>query len=328
MVIKRSRAAASIRKRTLILVAVAVMMPLTALASASPASAEPMGIFKVFKYCPLEYVPAGLKECSYGQTTEGYFKVGTTTVPITGSGKTITLQGGNIPTGNPENEAEYFALPAKAPGESLSKTELEVPGGLTSIINCKEITGEFLFEKGLRAWCKAFFEGSLLGVTATTELVANEKNPVIVNELNLNLESGTALTLPLRVHLKNPLLGNSCYIGSEADPLELHLTTGTTSPPKGFKALKGKRGTPESVEEKEYEKLRLIGNSLVDNTFTAPAPEGCGEVELFGKKYTGVLDFLVESKLKIPNKAGENEAVLTGEQQVTGPRAVIASESF
>ncbi len=328
MLNERSRAAASIRKRTLVLVAVAVMMPLTALVSTSSASAEPMGIFSIFKYCPLEYVPAGLKECTYAKTSSGEFKIGTTKVPITDSGKTIILQGGAIPTGNPENSAEYFALPAKAPGESLSKTELEVPGGLTDIINCKEITGEFWFEKELRKWCKSVFEGSTLGVTATSELVANETNPVIVNERALNLESGTALTLPLRVHLKNPLLGNSCYIGSEAHPLELHLTTGATSPPKGFKSLHGKRGTPVSVEEKEHELLRLTENSLVDNTFTAPAPEGCGEVEFLGKKYTGVLDFLVESKLKIPNKAGENEAILDGEQDITGPQEVIASESF
>ena len=51
-----------------------------------------------------------------------------------------------------------------------------------------------------------FFEGKLLGVTATSELVANEHNPVIVNEFNATREEGTALTLPIRVHLKNPLL--------------------------------------------------------------------------------------------------------------------------
>jgi hypothetical protein len=328
MLKQRNKRFAGIRKRTLVMAAMAVLVPMTALASASSAAAEPMGIFKIFKYCPLEYVPFGLEACTVANTNEGEFKIGTVTVPITGSKQTITLQGGNIPTGNPENPAEYFALPAKAPGESLSKTELNVPGGLTDFINCTEIKGEWPLEKALRSWCKSVFEGTLLGVTATTELVANAENPVIFNEFAFTRREGPALTLPVRVHLKNPLLGNACYIGSTAHPLQLHLTTGETHPPKGFTSLKGSRGTGETLEEKGFELLRLVGTSLVDNTFSAPAPEGCGEFTFLGTKYTGILDFLLEAKLKIPNKAGENAAVLTGEQQTTGPENVIASESF
>jgi hypothetical protein len=310
---------AGIRRRTLMMAAMAVLVPLTALASASPAMAEPKGIFKVFKECPTE-IP-GLAQCTFAQTTEGEFVIGTTRVPITGSGQTITLQGGNFPTGNPENEAEYFALPAKN-GESLSKTELNVPGGLSDFINCTEIK-----EPLLRAACKFFFEGTLLGVTATSELVANEKNPVIVNEFALTREEGTALTLPLRVHLKNPFLGNACYIGSEAHPLELHLTTGATSltsPPPGWKSIHGALGEAKGEREKGLSLIRLVGNSLVDNTFSAPGAEGCGE--FLGFK--GVLDFLVDAKVKIPNNPGENTAVLTGEQKVTQASNVIASESF
>jgi hypothetical protein len=319
---------AGVSRRTLVMAVMALMVPVTALASASPAMAEPKGIFKVFKECPTE-IP-GLAQCTFSQVTAGEFVIGTSRVPITGSGQTITLQGGNIKTGNPENEAEYFALPAKN-GESLSKTELNVPGGLTGFINCEEIKGSGWFETELRKACKAVFEGPLLGVTATSELVANEHNPVIVNEFNANREEGTALTLPLRVHLKNPFLGKSCYIGSEAHPLQLHLTTGATSlksPPKGWKSIHGALGEIRGESEKELSVLRLIGNSLVDNTFAAPAPEGCGEITLFGKTYTGFADSLLEGKLKIPNNPGENTAILTGEQKLTEPSSVIASESF
>jgi len=298
----------------------AAMVPLTALASASPAMAEPKGIFKVFKECPTE-IP-GLAQCTYDQTTEGEFVIGNTKVPITGSGQTITLQGGNIKTGNPENEAEYFALPAKN-GESLSKTELNVPGGISDFIDCTKITDPLL-----RAACKFFFEGKVLGVTATAELVANEHNPVIVNEFNATREEGTALTLPLRVHLKNPLLGNACYIGSEAHPLQLHLTTGATSltsPPKGWKSIHGALGEIRGESEKELSVLRLIGNTLVDNnTWSAPGAEGCGE--FLGIK--GVLDFVLDLKVGIPNNPGENTAILKGEQKLTEPSSVIASESF
>ncbi len=313
----RSKRLASIRKRTLVMAAMALIVPFTALASASPAMAEPKGIFKIFKECPTE-IP-GNELCTYNVTTSGEFAIGTTKVPIN---KPIILQGGSLPTGNPENPREFFALPAKN-GESLSKTELNVPGGLLGI-KCEEIKGEGPAEKFLRELCKSVFEKGATAVTATAELVANEKNPVIFNEFALAAEEGTALTLPLRVHLKNSLLGNSCYIGSESSPLQLHLTTGETHPPKGFKPLHGTLGEPETLEEKGQKMLRITGNSLVDNTFSAPGAEGCGEFLIF----KGFLDSLLDGKIKIPNKAGENTAIFNGELNAATPEAVIASEKF
>lgn len=314
----RCKRLASLRKRSLITVSMALLVPLTALAFASPAMAEPKGIFKIFKQCPTE-IP-GVVLCTFAQTTGGEFSIGTTKVPIN---KTITLQGGDIKTGNPEFPREFFAVPAKN-GESLSKTELNVPGGLAGIINCEEIKGNGFFEKAARELCKATFENKLTGVTATTELVANAKNPVLFNEFNLAEQEGTALTLPLRVHLKNPFLGNSCYIGSESSPLQLHLTTGETHPPAGFTPLHGALGEPETLEEKEQIMLRITGNSLVDNTFSAPGATGCGEF-LFVK---GFLDSIINGKIKIPNKAGENKAILNGELNAAAADAVIASEKF
>src|ERR1700748_1165131 len=101
-------------KRLLIITATALVASFAIVASAS---AEPKGIFKKYNDCPTE-VP-GLALCQFGQTTSGEFTIGTTKVPIN---KTITLQGGAIPTGG-SNFNEYFLLPAKD-GNSLSKTEL------------------------------------------------------------------------------------------------------------------------------------------------------------------------------------------------------------
>jgi hypothetical protein len=305
------------RRRALILSTV-LTVTVGVLGLASSALATPKGIFSVFAQCPTS--EPGVALCTYAQTTGGEFVLGSTKVPIN---KTITLQGGAIPTGNPENSKEYFLVPALN-GESLSKTELNVPGGLLDLVNCEEIAGEGWFEKAIRDGCKAIFEGKLLGVSATTELVANEHNPPILNVVALSREEGTALTLPVRVHLKNPLLGNSCYIGSEAHPLQLHLTSGATSPPAGFESIHGARGEAETLEEKEQLMLRLFENSLVDNTFPSPGAEGCGE--LFG--FTGFLDSLVDAKLKLPNTAGYNRAVLKGELKTATAEAVIASEGF
>jgi hypothetical protein len=310
MLKKHGKRAASIRKRTLVMMAVALAVPFTALASASPAMAEPKGIFKIFNECPTEIPIVTL--CSVDTTKSGEFAIGKTVVPIN---KNIVQQGGFAPIG--ESEVEFFGLPAKN-GESLSKTELNVPGGLLDLINCEEITGSGFFETGARNLCKATFENEITGVTATTELVANEKNPVIFNEHNLATEKGTAIVLPVRIHLKNPFLGNACYIGSEKEPIELHLTTGASG------SLHGKVGTEETLEEKGLVSLKITNNTLVDNTFAVPGAEGCGELLIF----KGFLDGLVDSKLKIPNKAGENKAVFNGELRAAAASEVKESESF
>jgi hypothetical protein len=303
--------------RWTLIAVVAVMAPVASLGVASPAMAQPKGIFKIFSNCPTKEmkelgVPPSLSICNYNETTGGEFAIGSTKVPVNSgvnAGKTITLEGGGIPTGNPANESEYFLLPGTN-GQSISKTELDVPGGLSDIVNCEEIKGEGLWEKIERGACKLFFESGPLEVTATTEIVANTKNPAILNEEALGQRKGTAVTLPVRVHLKNTFLGNSCYVGSESEPIQLHLTTGTTSPDAPNKPISGKFGifeTPgESIGGNFLEFLRVKENSLVDNAFSVPKAEGCGEFFSF------IIDPVVDSKLKLPSEDGNNTAILSG----------------
>jgi len=286
-----------------------------AIASASPALAEPKGIFKVFNDCPTEV--SGNTLCTYAETTSGEFVIGTSKVPIN---QTITLQGGGVKTGS-SNPNEYRLLPAKD-GNTLSKTELNVPGGLAGLINCEEIKGGGLFETLERATCKATFENGLTGVTASTELVASTSNPAIINLAALVIEEGTALTLPLRVHLKNPLLGEGCYIGSEAHPVQLHLTTGKTTPPLPNKEIKGNAGV-FSEEEENGETLTLVEeNRLVDNSFSAPAAEGCGGFFSF------LIDPILDAKIGLPSASGHNTAILEGRLKAATVASVLASEKF
>jgi hypothetical protein len=299
--------------RRLLIITATALVALFALVSS--AAAEPKGIFKKYSDCPTE-VP-GLALCTFGETTSGEFAIGSTKVPIN---KTIILQGGAIHTGS-SNFNEYFLLPAKD-GNSLSKTELNVPGGLLGLVNCEEIKGSGFFEVIERASCKAIFENKTTGVTATTELVASATNPAILDLGALAEENGTAITLPTRVHLKNPLLGESCYIGSEAHPIQLHLTTGTTSPPPPNKPIKGKLGEPVSEVEKGFESVKITNNSLVDNSFSAPASEGCGGFFSF------LIGPIINSKIGLPSAAGHNTAILNGTLNTAEAEAVIASEKF
>ncbi|HWW89577.1 MAG TPA: hypothetical protein VNY35_02200, partial [Solirubrobacteraceae bacterium] len=168
-----------------------------------------------------------------------------------------------------------------------------------------------------RIACEVIFENGLTGVTATTELAAPASS-IVLNAQNLIEAEGTALFLPVKVKLGNPLLGESCYIGSNSSPISLPLTTGTTSPPAPNKPITGKIG---KVEFKDEAALTIIReNSLVNNSFAAPAAEGCGGIFAF------LINPLVDAKLGIPSAAGHNTAILNGTLQQGNAAAVKASE--
>jgi hypothetical protein len=307
-----SRTSGARATRLLIAAAAALLASLAVVASAS---AEPQGLFKKYNDCPTE-VP-GVTICQYGLTTSGEFTIGTSKVPIN---KTITLQGGGEYTGG-ANLNEYFLVPAKD-GNTLSKTELNVPGGLAGLIDCEEIKGSGVVEVLERGSCKTIFENGLTGVTASTELATTPTDRAIVNLAALVEEKGTGVKLPIRVHLKNPLLGESCYIGSTANPVTLNLTTGTTAPPEPNKPIKGKLGNAKSEFENGYESTRITENTLVDNSFSAPAAEGCGGLASF------LIDPIIDSKIGLPSPSGHNTAILNGELNSAEVEAVLASESF
>jgi hypothetical protein len=254
-------------RRTLVAaVAVAAVAPVV---GAAPALATPTGEFAPFAHCPLKTPELGA--CLVATSTSGEFVVGSKTVPLS---KAITLQGGF--TENPETGAETFV---GAEGTStLSPVPQTVPGGLVGI---EGLGGE---------------------VTATTEL-AGAASSIGINEENLLSETGTALALPVKVKLGNPILGGSCYVGSNSSPIVLNLTTGTTSPPKPNKAIKGKLGEPSTNEEGTI--LTISKNTLVNNSFAAPGAQGCGLIPL-------LVDPLVDLAMGVPAGAGHNTVILNG----------------
>jgi hypothetical protein len=288
--------------RRILIAAMAVMAPL---AMSSPAMAEhhPTGNFAPFKFCPLSNKATEL--CTVANTTSGEFDVGKRSVPIN---KTITLQGGlheNEKTG----ELEFIAAEG---AETLSKTALFVPGGLFNIV-----APEFLNKEQKEKFEKIINEG-ITGVTATTELAA-PASAIKLNTTNLIFEEGVALQLPIKVKLGNAFLGNECYVGSNASPVILNLTTGTTSPPAPNKPIKGSAGALEILEEGNL--VRLSGGSLVDNAWAAPGARGCG-----GKLVEGIVDEAVNKELGLPAAAGNNTAILNGNLEEAVAAAVKASE--
>jgi len=287
------------------LLAVAVVS-LAVLGFAGPALAgKPTGAFVNFANCPTK--TTGVNFCVYAQTTSGEFKIKKTEVPIT---KTITLQGGII-----ENEttgAETWVNAANG-AETLSKTPQSVPGGLFKIL------APSFFPEPLKKLFNEFISKGPTGVNATAELEGTIK----INRAALFEKAPDALSLPVRVHLENEFLGSKCYVGSSSKPVNIELTTGTTSPPLPNEPITGSLGEIEILEEGNL--VVLNKNSLVNNTFSAPTAEGCGSQILFGI-FTGVIDEAVDSELGLPSASGNNTAILKGKLENASAEAVIKSE--
>jgi hypothetical protein len=283
--------------------AVACACAATALTPAAMAAEHhPTGEYAPFADCPLSN--SSISTCLVATTESGKFMVGNETVPLT---KAVKLQAGIIGF-----LSGTETVVGAENGETLSKTPQKVPGGLAGLVKCEEISN--FFE---RIACEVVFENGLTGVNATTELAAPATS-IGLHAVNLLAGEGTALSLPIKLHLENPFLGSSCYIGSNSAPIVVELTTGTTSPPKPNEPITGKPGEGSTSEGGAI--ITIKNNELVNNSFASPGAEGCGGVFSF------LIDPLVDAKLGIPSAAGHNTAILKGTMLLGSAAAVKASE--
>lgn len=273
-----------------------LVVSLAALALAGSAQAKLTGEYTRFAQCP--YTNLEVKKCLLSTTTSGEVILGKKVVPIT---KAVVLQGG---AGKQvEGIAPFFAA---SNGITLSKAPQNVPGGLLGIV--PDASSPFL----VKALIKFFLENSLTGVNSTLEL-AKPASEIRLSENNLAAEEGVALKMPVMVHLENPFLGKSCYVGSSASPITWNLTTGTTAPPAPNTAIKGKAGFIEFLEEGSVAFLKEA--KLVDNAWSAPTASGCG----------GILSFLVTPIINAQlgtTTAGHNTAILNNTVYIAAGAAV------
>jgi hypothetical protein len=236
--------------------------------------------FAQFSDCPTSNPEVVL--CVISTTTSGEFHLGSKTVPIS---LPVILQGGLT--------ASHVLVPA-VDGNTLSKTALPVPGGLVGIELLPPLTS----------------------VTATAELAGQ----VLIDPSAANSGQGVAAVLPVKVKLDNPLLGASCRVGSDAEPLTPNLTTGTTSPPSPNTPITGNPG--KIVIGGHGQLFTITGASLVDNAFAAPGANGCVEPLGF------VVDVGVDLATGLPSAAGTNTAILNGNLAAASVTAVNAQAAL
>lgn len=218
-----------------------------------------------FTGCPSAKENPSVTGCTRSVIKSGKFKMGSKNVPIENP---MTLVGGITENGDIVHNSSG----------GLSKTKQKVPGGVVGLT-------------GL-TWLAEVLGSEALTLYAVTELAGTP-----------NL--GESLKLPIKVHLVNPVLGNNCYVGSNSDPINLNLITGTTSPPPPNQPITGKE--PEFTVNQSNGVLEGKNGTFVDNSFSAPGASGC-TLTLFGFLPVGLND-LVDLQAGLPAAAGTNETV-------------------
>ncbi len=264
---------------------IAIGCAVAAFASLSGTALAHTGDFARFNQCPS--TTPGVVHCLYSLTNKGEVVLGNKKTPIVNP---VTLQGGYTE----ENEEGFSSFFGAANGETLSKTPEPVPGGLVGLVPPEEAP---LLVKEAE---KLVLENGFTGVNATLEL-AGPASEIKLSNFNLLVEEGTALHMPVKVHLENPLLGSSCYVGSNTNPIIWNLTTGVTSPPPPNKPIAGKAGFANIKDN--FEIAELTENELVENAWSAPKATGCG----------GALALLVNPIVNVSlgdTSAGHNTALL------------------
>lgn len=226
---------------------------------------EPAPGFTQFAGCPSPEENAAVAACQRSVITGGHFQMGSKDVPIE---KPMTLSGGWDPT------FTNFFFNSKG---GLSPVKQKVPGGVIGLT-------------GL-TWLLEFLGSEALTLYAQTELAG--PTPVV---------GGDGTNLSIKVHLINSVLGSKCYVGSDSNPIKLHLITGLTEPPPPNKPIEGVN------PEFSVDGLGIIHGDnavFVDNAFAAPGANGC-TLTLFGFIPISI-NGLVNTQSGLPSPAGTNE---------------------
>lgn len=151
--------------------------------------------------------------------------------------------------------------------------------------------------------------GGLLGINfplpgnavqATAEL-AGPPSSIRIDLSNLGV------ALPMKLRLSNPLIGPNCHIGTNAKPAYVNLITGTTNPPAPNRPITGRVGEL-TIQDGT---LIFANNTNVDNSFAIPSASQCG----LG---IGLIDALVDAKLRLPSASGNNTLIVNNNVAVRG----------
>jgi len=259
----------------------------------------PKGIYAPFTDCPLtnplmkEASPSGAVGCIAGDVVSGTIKIGNVTTKIR-AGVTVkypvTVQFG---IWSPQNAApDEFSggvLPPPVGGFSaqLFSSPQFVRGGLEKALGCSTATSATVVKLCTEAQKKG---GKYLKVFAAAQTAGPIQNFDLLT-----------WTQPVMFHLINPLLGNSCYIGSADNPVELNPVLSTT----GSASVEP---DPHPRYHPDTEVLVIPDASATDTTFTASGVTGCGP----GGAANIPVDEAIDTAVGLPTASGSDSITLNG----------------
>ncbi|MEU8482879.1 hypothetical protein [Streptomyces sp. NPDC048641] len=291
-------------RRPATVLAVTALATLAAVAPSSAAT-ELGGAWAPFTRCPVDN-PAML-------AADGQTDVAICIASSSASGS-IKLGNSQVPTGRTDLQAGVVTHPGgtstvvSPPGGALVADPAELPGGLLGLMCPSDIPL-------VSDICRQLTGNALNRVTATVESV---NTPTDFQLLNGVQQGKPIITLPVRIKLDNPFLGDSCYIGSASDPIVLR-PQNVTAP-----AVSQSRFDPDGTADPTGVLGRINAGDADqgDATYTVPGANGCGLL--------GVLDFAVNLKSGIPAASGKNNVVLksasTHVAVFTDPKSVAPNE--
>src|ERR1700722_19945824 len=236
-----------------------------------------------FNLCPINFTPPGGASllCSHAETTGGQLTIGNSTVTISNNPDTVDL-GAYSPSGLGLFGIEAIVTPTN--GEVFGGPAQDVPGGLLGLTGISNAINDVTSSIELAG-----------PMTAATVVDPTETAAFFCGGGPLgSCQDGPSLfsviRVPIKVHLNNPVLGASCYIGSNATPIVLNLVETPTSTPQLTTGGPGGNA------------IIVTGAEVADTTFAVPGASGCGLL--------GALDPVLDLKVGLPSASGKNSALI------------------
>ncbi|MEU6018659.1 hypothetical protein ABZ826_32945 [Streptomyces sp. NPDC047515] len=242
------------------------------------------GHWAPFNRCPVD-APAMLAADGVTNTA--------TCISSHSAGGSIKLGNTQVPTGNTDlqlgviQHSDGTTSLIAPPEGALVADSADLPGGLLGLMCPSGIP----VVSGI---CNQITNSTLNKVTATIEPAGAPR------DFNMAASFGTGqpiLSIPVRIHLRNPFLGDKCYIGTTSNPIVLK-PQNNTAPSLSLQQFAGD-GTPD--DSGEMGRYTFGGADQGDSTYAVPGASGCG---------AGLLDWAVNLKTSLPSASGKNNVVL------------------
>ncbi len=259
---------------------------------------------KLFVNCPVTGDSAAGQPnvlCIFAATEPnegGRFKVGPIEVPIA---KQIVLQYGLAFNEEGGGFAEEYVPPTNGV-EAIRPTPEKVPGEPIAHITLREQN-----ELGWPETLKTKYKEAQKKNTVKTVYEAIElAGEPATSRTNLLFQEGTAVEAPVKIKGENKWLselGDTCYIGSDEEPIVQHLVSGTSTSPLTGQELHGAVGELEFLHE--FQEVIISHNILVDNTYAVPGASCTGP-------YSEVIDATIDREFGIPAAAGASFTEIKG----------------